>query len=92
MFPTIDMSEPIQDAVPGFVVGSDLALAWSCVCTALPMTSAAPLSFSGALLFMVFNMSTSAFAGMHRRNNRRRDRARTDAEPLTFPRGRALSD
>jgi hypothetical protein len=69
--------------VPGFVVGSDLAQAWSCGCTALPMTSAAPLSFSGALLFMVFNMSTSVFAGMHRRNSRRRDRARADAEPLT---------
>jgi len=53
------MSEPIQEAVPGFVVGSDLAEAWSCGCTAFPMTSAEPLSFSDALLFMVFNMSTS---------------------------------
>jgi hypothetical protein len=67
MLPTIDMSEPIQEAVPGFVIGSDLAKAWSSGCTALPMTSATPLSFSGALLFMVFNMSTSVFAGMHRR-------------------------
>jgi hypothetical protein len=75
--------------VPGFVVGSDLAQAWSCGCTALPMTSAAPLSFSGALLFMVFNMSTSVFAGMHRRNSRRRDRARVDPKPLTSPRGEA---
>jgi len=47
--PTIDMSEPLQEAVPAFV-GSDLAQVWSC-CTVLPMTSAAFaaafLSFSG---------------------------------------------
>jgi hypothetical protein len=69
MLPTIDMSEPMQEAVPAFVIGSDLAQAWSCGCTVLPMTSgafaAALLSFSGALLFMVFNMSTPfIFAGM----------------------------
>jgi hypothetical protein len=62
MLPTIDMSEPMQEAIPAFVVGSDLAH-WSC-CTTLPMTSAAPtdafLSFSGAPFFVV-NMSTSCF-------------------------------
>jgi hypothetical protein len=59
------MSEPMQEAVPAFVVGSDLAKAWSCGCTILPMISgafaAAFLSFSGAPLFMLFNMSTSFF-------------------------------
>jgi hypothetical protein len=68
IFPTIDMSEPMQEAVPAFVVGSDLAKAWSCGCTVLPMISAAFaaafLSFSGALLFMLLNISTSFyFAG-----------------------------
>jgi hypothetical protein len=63
--PTIDMSEPMQEAVPAFVVGSDLAQAWSCGCTILPMISGAFatafLSFSVALFFMLFNMSTSYF-------------------------------
>src|SRR5262249_24479738 len=63
MLPTIDMSEPMQEAIPAFVVGSDLAH-WSC-CTSLPMTSAAPtdafLSFSGAPFFVLVNMSTSCF-------------------------------
>src|SRR5262249_44809385 len=58
-----DMSEPMQEAIPAFVVGSDLAPLWSCG-TALPITSAAPtdafLSFSAAPLF-VLNMSTSCF-------------------------------
>jgi hypothetical protein len=53
----------MQEAIPAFVVGSDLAH-WSC-CTTLPMTSAAPtdalLSFSGAPLFVLSNMSTSFF-------------------------------
>jgi hypothetical protein len=65
MLPTIDMSEPMQEAIPAFVVGSDLAQAWSCGCTTLPMTSAALtdafLSFSGAPLFVLINMSTSCF-------------------------------
>jgi hypothetical protein len=51
ILPTIDMSEPMQEAVPALVVGSDPAQAWSCG-TTLPMTSAALtdafLSFSGA--------------------------------------------
>src|SRR5262249_36414856 len=68
ILPTIDMSEPMQEAVPAFVVGSDLAQAWSCGCTILPITSGAfaatLLSFSGAPLFMLLNMSTSFFAGM----------------------------
>jgi hypothetical protein len=63
MLPTIDMSEPMQEAIPAFVVGSDLAH-WSC-CTTLPMTSAALtdafLSFSGAPFFVLVNMSTSCF-------------------------------
>jgi hypothetical protein len=64
MLPTIDMSEPMQEAIPAFVVGSDLVKAWSCG-TTLPMTSAALtdacLSFSGAPLFVPINMSTSCF-------------------------------
>jgi hypothetical protein len=36
MLPTIDMSEPMQEAIPAFVVGSDLAH-WSC-CTTLVLT------------------------------------------------------
>jgi hypothetical protein len=63
MLPTIDMSEPMQEAIPAFDVGSDLAH-WSC-CTTLPMTSAAPtdafLSFSGTPLFVLVNMSTPCF-------------------------------
>ena len=39
MLPTIDMSEPMQEAIPAFVIGSDLAQVWSCG-TTLPMTSA----------------------------------------------------
>jgi len=58
------MSEPMQEAVPVFVVGSDLAQVWSC-CTTLPMTSAALtdafLSLSGAPFFVLVNMSTSCF-------------------------------
>jgi hypothetical protein len=58
------MSEPMQEAVPAFVVGSDLAQAWSCGAT-LPMTSAALtdafLSFSGTPLLVLVNMSTSCF-------------------------------
>jgi hypothetical protein len=65
MLPTIDMSEPMQEAVPAFVVGSDLAHAWSCGCAILPMTSGALtdafLSFSGTPLFVLVNMSTSCF-------------------------------
>jgi hypothetical protein len=64
ILPTIDMSEPMQEAP--FVVGPGLAQAWSCGCTVLPMTSvalaAAFLSFSGALLFMLFNISTPLFS------------------------------
>jgi hypothetical protein len=64
ILPTIDMSEPMQEAVPAFVVGSDLARVWSCG-TTLPMTSAALtgpfLSFSGTPLFVLINMSTSCF-------------------------------
>src|SRR6516165_6793017 len=63
MLPTIDMSEPMQEAVPALVVGSDLAH-WSCG-TTLPVISAALtdafLSFSGAPLFVLINMSTSCF-------------------------------
>ena len=62
MLPTIDMSEPMQEAVPAFVVDSDLTELWSCG-TTLPITSAALtdafLSFSGAPLFV--NMSASCF-------------------------------
>src|SRR5215831_15065957 len=65
ILPTIDVSEPMQEAVPAFV-GSDLAQAWSCGCTVLPMTSAAFaaafLSFSGTLLFMLFNLHLLCFA------------------------------
>jgi hypothetical protein len=63
MLPTIDISEPMQEAIPAFVAGSDLAH-WSW-CTTLPMTSAAPtdgfLSLSGAPFFVLVNMSTSCF-------------------------------
>jgi hypothetical protein len=82
MLPTIDMSEPMQEAIPAFVVGSDLAH-WSC-CTTLPMTSAAPtdafLSFSGAPFFVLVNMSTSCFRryeGAVRESDRFFDAART---------------
>jgi hypothetical protein len=69
MLPTIDMPEPMQEPVPAFVVGSGLAAACSttegCGCTILPITSAAFaaafLSFSGALLLKLLNMSTSFF-------------------------------
>jgi hypothetical protein len=57
-------SEPMQEAVPAFVVDSDLAELWSCG-TTLPMTSAALtdafLSFSNVPLFVLINMSTSCF-------------------------------
>src|SRR5262245_5311488 len=63
MLPTIDMSEPMQEAIPAFVVGSDLAH-WSC-CITLPSTYASPpdafLSISGAPFFVMVNMSTSCF-------------------------------
>src|SRR5262249_47766351 len=63
MLPTIDMSEPMQEAVPVFVVGSELAQVWSC-CTTLPTTSAALidpfLSYPGTPLFVLINMSTSS--------------------------------
>jgi hypothetical protein len=53
----------MQEAIPAFVVGSDLAH-WSC-CTTLPTTSTALtdafLSFSGAPFFVLVNMSTSCF-------------------------------
>jgi hypothetical protein len=58
------MSEPMQEAIPAFVVGSDFAQVWSCGNT-LPMTSGALtdafLSFSGAPFFVLVNMSTSCF-------------------------------
>jgi hypothetical protein len=64
MLPAIDMSEPMQEAIPAFVVGSDFAQVWSC-CTTRSMTSAALtdafLSFSGTPLFVLVNMSTSCF-------------------------------
>src|SRR5215510_11872051 len=64
ILPTIDIPEPMQEAVPAFVVGSDLGGGCSttdcCWCTVLPTISAAfaatSLSFSGALLL---NMPTS---------------------------------
>jgi hypothetical protein len=62
--PTIDMSEPMQEAIPAFVVGSHFGQVWSC-CTTLPMTSVALtdafLSFSGTPFFVLVNMSTSCF-------------------------------
>jgi hypothetical protein len=67
MLPTIDMSEPMQEAIPAFVVVSDLAQTWSCGCTILPMISGAFadafLSFSGTPLFVLVNMSISCFRG-----------------------------
>src|SRR5262249_45520289 len=69
MLPTIDMSEPMQEAVPALVVGSDLAQVWSCG-TTLPVISAALtgpfLSFSGAPLFVLINMSTPVSASYDR--------------------------
>src|SRR5947208_4312484 len=61
MLPTIDMSEPMQERVAAFVVGSRLGGGCSttdcCCCTVLPTTSAAfaatSLSFSGALLLNI---------------------------------------
>jgi hypothetical protein len=62
MLPTIDMSEPMQEAIPAFVVGSDLAQVWSCGSTLLSAAlTDAFLSFSGAPLFVLINMSTSCF-------------------------------
>src|SRR5262245_58589166 len=53
----------MQEAVPALVFGSVPAQAWSCGCTVVPMTSpafaAAFLFFSGAPLFMLFNISIS---------------------------------
>src|ERR1700730_13251544 len=83
MLPTIDMSEPMQEAVPAFVVGSDLAQAWSCGCTVLPMISAA---FAAASL----SYSTSPPPSFRRHAVQKglrlsyRDRARAGAEPLTL--------
>src|SRR5262249_6613771 len=65
-----------EEAVPAFVVGFSLVAACSttecCGCALVPMASAtfavAFLSFSGALLLKLFNMSTSFF----RRRRRRR--------------------
>src|SRR6516225_176094 len=91
MLPTIDMSEPMQERVAEFVVGSRLGRGCSttdcCCCTVLPTTSAAfaatSLSISGALLL---NMPTSVCRlGVHcgKLKLSSRDRARADAEPFT---------
>src|SRR5438445_11451570 len=60
ILPTIDMSEPMQEAGPAFVVGSDLAQGWSCGCTVPAKTSAAfvaaALSFLAVLLFKLLNL------------------------------------
>src|SRR5262249_17954792 len=63
--PTIDMSEPMQEAAPDFVV-------LSCGCTALRLNSFSLFSFSGALLLKLLNMSTSPSSGTsrHRALNR----------------------
>jgi hypothetical protein len=65
--PTIDMSEPMQEAAPAFVVGSDLAQAWSCGCTIFSMISAAFdaafLSFSGVLLHLLYFAGTQYTKG-----------------------------
>ena len=56
ILPTMDMSEPMQEAVPA--VGSDLVKPWSCGCTVPRMTFAATfLSFSVTPFFMLSNMS-----------------------------------
>jgi Polymer-forming cytoskeletal len=63
ILPTIDISEPMQEAVPVFVVGSCAAACSTpecCGCAMFPMASAtAFLSLSGALLLKLFSMSTS---------------------------------
>ena len=62
MLPTIDMSEPMQEATPAFVVGSDLAQVWSCSATLFSAAlTDAFLSFSGTPLFVLINISTSCF-------------------------------
>jgi hypothetical protein len=81
------MSEPMQEAVPALVVGSVPAQAWSCGCTVVPMTSpafaAAFLFFSGAPLFMLFNISISFISPVQKGLRLSyRDRG-ADAEPLT---------
>jgi hypothetical protein len=57
----MDMSEPMQEAIPALVVGSDLVKSWSCGCTVPRMTSAAFaatfLSLSDTPFFMLFNIS-----------------------------------
>jgi hypothetical protein len=58
--PTIDISEPMQEAAPDFVV------VLPCGCTILSMASSSLFSFSGALLFKLPNMSTSRSSGASR--------------------------
>src|SRR5262245_8523186 len=80
--PTIDISEPMQEAAPGFVV------ALSCGWTALNMTSSALFSFSGALLLKLLNMSTSPFSGTPRhRAPYRRYHVWSDAALKNSPHG-----
>src|SRR5262252_11136796 len=62
ILPTIDMSEPMQEAVPAFVVGSDLAQAWSCGCTVLPKTSGA---FAIAFLILLGYAALHAIQHLH---------------------------
>jgi hypothetical protein len=88
MLPTIDMSEPMQEAIPAFVVGSDLAQAWSGGCTTLPMTSGAfAAAFLSALLFMLFNMSTSFFPQYEVRCANRADFDAAPTQPCLERRG-----
>src|SRR5262245_35816261 len=97
MLPTIDMSEPIQERVAAFAVGSRLGGGCSttdcCCCTVLPTTSAAfvatSLSFSGSFSSaLLLNMPTSVFRQHSPRPKlSSRDRARADAEPFTPRRG-----
>src|SRR5436190_16668368 len=90
ILPTIDMPEPMQESVPAFGIGG-LATTGSttecCCCTIPPMTSVAFaavfLSFSGALLLNLRNMSTSVFPGMQCRKGQGCRVARADTEPLT---------
>src|SRR6516225_7895754 len=94
MLPTIDISEPMQERVAAFAVGSRLGGGCSttdcCCCTVLPTTwaafAAASLSFSGYFSSaLLLNMPTSVF----RRHSPRGQscllaiRARAYAEPFT---------
>src|SRR5215831_3229363 len=94
MLPTIDISEPMQERVAAFAIGSRLGGGCSttdcCCCTVLPTTSAAfaaaSLSFSGSFSSaLLLNMPTSVF----RRHSPRGQscllaiRARAYAEPFT---------